>query len=75
MKNMNDMRTMLCETIQELRDNKTTPANVNAIVNATGKIISTIKLELEYAKLLNRQPVNSFVQLSEKKTLSGDMAK
>lgn len=70
MKNMNDMRAMLCDEIQRLRENKTTPANVNAITNATGKILSTIKLEMEYAKLMNKQADVSFIQLSEKVTLT-----
>jgi len=66
MKNMNDIRQMLCEEIDSLREKKTTPASVNAIVNATGKILSTIKLELEYAKLAGKEPVNDFIQLTDK---------
>ena len=61
---MNDIRNMLCEEIEKLRQKQTTPANVNAITNATGKILSTIKLELEYAKLLGQKPKNSgFLEL------------
>lgn len=70
MQNMNDIRAMLCDEIQRLRENKTKPADVNAITNATGKILSTIKLEMEYAKLLNKQPDVAFIQLSDKVTLS-----
>jgi hypothetical protein len=71
MKNMNDIRQMLCDEIQKIRDGKTTPANVNAITNATGKILSTIKLELEYAKLSNTKPKDSgFIQLEEKVSVS-----
>lgn len=70
MKNMNDIRRMLCEEIEKIRENKTTAANVNAITNATGKILSTIKLELEYAKLSNKKVVdNGFIQLEEKPTI------
>lgn len=67
---MNDIRAMLCDEIQNLRNNKTTAANVNAITNATGKVLSTIKLEMEYAKLMNKQPDVGFIQLAEKVTLS-----
>jgi hypothetical protein len=64
MNNMNDIRNMLCEEIEKLRQKQTTPSNVNAITNATGKILSTIKLELEYAKLLGQKPKNSgFLEL------------
>jgi hypothetical protein len=71
MKNMNDIRAMLCEEIQKLRDNKTTAANVNAITNATGKILSTVKLELEYAKITNKTPKPGFIELEEKVEISG----
>lgn len=64
--NMNDVRKVLCEEIEKLRENKTTPANVNAIVNATGKIISTIKLEIECAKLANKAIPAGFIQLEDK---------
>lgn len=66
MKTMTDIRTMLCEEIQKLRENKTTPANVNAITNATGKILSTIKLEMDFSKLVNRKPTaHGFIELEE----------
>lgn len=65
MNNMNDIRKMLCEEIEKLRSKETTPAAVNAITNATGKILSTIKLELEFAKLTNKKPSNDFIQLED----------
>lgn len=65
LKNMNDIRAMLCEEIEKLRSKKTTAAEVNAITNATGKILSTIKLEMEYAKLANKQPSSTFIQLED----------
>lgn len=67
MKNMNEMREMLCEEIDNLRAKKTTAANVNAVVNATGKILTTIKMEMEYAKLMGRQPKMDFIDLGDKK--------
>ncbi len=63
MKNINQMREILCEEIDNLRAKKTTAANVNAIVNATGKILTTIKMELEYSKLMGRQPNLAFIPL------------
>jgi 3-methyladenine DNA glycosylase Mpg len=71
-KNMNDIRAILCDEIEKLRDNKTTAANVNAVTNATGKILSTIKLEMEYAKLTNKNPVSTFVQLEDKPKMQAD---
>jgi hypothetical protein len=64
MKTMHQIREMLCEEIDALRAKTTTPANVNAIVNATGKILTTVKMEMEYAKLMNKQPDLQFMSLS-----------
>lgn len=61
-KNINDLRTILSEEIDNLRAGKTTPANINAITNATGKIFSSIKLEMEYVKLLGEKPSIPFLQ-------------
>ena len=63
MKTMHQIREMLCEEIDSLRAKTTTPANVNAIVNATGKILTTVKMEMEYAKLMNKQPDLQFMTL------------
>lgn len=49
---INDMRLILADEIRKIREGKTTAANVNAIVNASGKILTTIKMEIEYNKLI-----------------------
>lgn len=54
--NINDLRQIMMEDIVRLRDGQTTAANVNAVVNAVGKILSTVKLQMEYAKLTGRTP-------------------
>jgi hypothetical protein len=54
--NLNELRGILSDELQRLRDGDTTAANVNAISNATGKILSTVKLEMEYAKLTGKTP-------------------
>ena len=60
-KTMDDLRMILSEQINRLKQGNTTAANVNAITNATGKILSTIKLEMEYAKLTGRKPIIPFI--------------
>ena len=65
MKTMNQIREMLCEEIDARRAKTTTPANVNAIVNATGKILTTVKMEMEYSKLMNKQPDLRFMALPD----------
>ncbi len=53
---LNQLRGVLSHEIQKLRDGNTTAASVNAVSNASGKILSTFKLELEVAKLLGKKP-------------------
>ena len=67
LKTVNDMRIMLTEEIIKLRNGDSTAANVNAIVNATGKILSTIKMEIEYNKLLGKIPNIPFIEAGTKK--------
>jgi len=71
-KNMNDIRSILAEEIENLRAKKTGPSTLNAIVNATGKILTTVKMEIEFAKLTNMKPSNGFIQLEEKVALDGN---
>lgn len=61
---MNQIRDLLCEEIDDLRAKKTTPSAVNAVVNATGKILTTIKMELEYAKSLGKTANMKFIELT-----------
>lgn len=60
-KTIDDLRVILSEEIEKIRNGKTTAANVNAITNATGKILSSVKLELEYGKLHGRTPQIAFI--------------
>jgi len=61
-KSLDDLRKILSEEIDKVRDGKTSAANVNAVTNATGKILSSIKLEMEYYKLLGKVPEIDFVK-------------
>lgn len=65
-KTVDDLRIMLSEEIGKLRAGDTTPANVNAIVNATGKILSSVKMEIEYNKLHGKTPDISFINVKKK---------
>jgi hypothetical protein len=55
---LNELRGILSDEIDKIRSGSTTAANVNAVSNATGKILSTIKLELEAVKMLGRKPTS-----------------
>ena len=65
-KNVNDLRTILAEEITKIRNGETTAANVNAIVNATGKILTTVKMEIEYNKLIGKTPTIDFIVTPKK---------
>lgn len=54
--NINNIREILMEEVVNIREGKTNPANVNAVCNAVGKILSTVKLQMEYARLTGAVP-------------------
>jgi hypothetical protein len=62
---LNNLRDILAEQIYAIREGTTTAANVNAITNASGKILSSVKLEMEYYKTLGKTPEISFLRLPE----------
>lgn len=63
---INDMRSILADEIKRLRKGESTAANVNAVVNASGKILTTIKMEIEYNKLLGKTPNIAFIESAKK---------
>lgn len=52
---LEELRGILSDEINRLREGHTSAASANAVSNATGKILSSIKLEMEYAKLTGRK--------------------
>lgn len=52
--NMNDVRGVLVNQIQKLDNKESTPAVANAIFNGIGKILSTVKLEVEYSRYVKK---------------------
>lgn len=53
---LNELRGILSGEIEKLRTDKGTAATANAISNACGKILSSVKLELEAYKMMGRKP-------------------
>lgn len=72
---VNDLRSILAEEIGKIRAGTTTAANVNAIVNATGKILTSVKMELEYNKLHGKTPQVDFLNGGKKKLAKPDPEK
>lgn len=62
MRNIDELRDILSGEIDKLRDNKTTPVVVNAITNASGKILASLRIEMEYFKLIGKKPRITFIQ-------------
>lgn len=53
---LDELRVVLSDSIRDLRVSEASAANVNAISNATGKILSSVKLQMEYYRLIGKTP-------------------
>ena len=53
---LNELRGILSDEIRNVRSGQSTAATVNAVTNASGKILSSVKLEMEYYKMLGQTP-------------------
>ena len=60
--NIETLRSILIETVTELRAGTTPPGTAEAISNASGKIIASIRLQLEYAKARGEVPKMAFME-------------
>jgi hypothetical protein len=54
--NVEQLRAILSEAIDNLRRDRITPSNANAISNACGKIVSTVRLQMEYGRQTGKPP-------------------
>ena len=53
---LQEIRVVLSDEIARIRSGETTAQNANAVSNAAGKILSSVRLELEYARLSGMVP-------------------
>ena len=67
MQNIQELRDILSEEIDKVRKGESSAAQVNAVTNATGKILSSIKLQMEYAKMKGISPEILFLNAPKKK--------
>lgn len=56
MKTMAEIREILCEQMDAIKNDTITPNKANSIINAVGKLLHSVRIELEYAKLTGRKP-------------------
>lgn len=64
--NIGDIQGTLWEQVQALRAGQTTPANANAVSNAVGKIFTSVKLQIEYARLTGQTPSIPMMLVADK---------
>lgn len=57
----NELRAVLCETIAAVRNKSMPPDAADAISNASGKIIASLRVELEYRRMRGEIPSLSFM--------------
>jgi len=61
-KNIDELRSHLTNELEKVSSGKTTPAAANASANLAGKILSSVKMELEYNKMVGAAPKIGFLK-------------
>jgi hypothetical protein len=65
-----DLRAYLARAMKKLEDGETSPSVANAAANLCGKVISSVRTDLEYYKMTGQKPNVPFIQeTKEKKSL------
>jgi len=65
MKNINELRENLCKLFDGLKNGEIEAKHAKEMNNAAGKIIGSLKVELEYADLCKIKPSIKFLDSSE----------
>lgn len=66
-KNLNQLRDALAEELRKVASGEINASSANAVANIAGKIISSVKLEMEYHKLSGVQSSIDFVSNNVKR--------
>lgn len=51
-----ELQAILSDQIDKIATDQTTPAKVNAVVNATATILRTVKMQMDYHKQIGKTP-------------------
>ena len=62
MKNITDLRNELCDTFDDLKAGNITPKVASEMNNSAGKIIHTLKVQLEYHTMTKSTPNIPFLK-------------
>jgi hypothetical protein len=65
MLNIQELREALSDQVVKLQNDQTTPGKANAVTNACGKILSSVKLEMEYLKSIGKTTKILFLEHKE----------
>ena len=60
--NAEQLHAVLSDEITQMRKGKRHAKDVNAVVNASAKMLSLVRLEMEYAKMLGVVPRIPFIK-------------
>ena len=60
--NTTELRAVLCDTISAVREKTITPDAAEAVSNASGKIIASLRVELEYSRQRGEVPKLEFME-------------
>lgn len=60
--NNTELRAVLCDTIAKVRSKEITPDAAEAVSNASGKIIASLRVELEYRRMRGEVPTLGFIE-------------
>lgn len=64
-----ELREFLSAQMEAVRAGSSTPAAANAGANLAGKMLSSVKMELEYNKMAGATPDIKFLNKSDKKEI------
>ena len=62
MKTITDLRNELCDTFDDLRAGNVTPKVASEMNNSAGKIINTLKIQLDYHTMTKTKPNIPFLK-------------
>jgi len=62
MKTIADLRSELCDTFDDLRAGNVTPKVASEMNNSAGKIINTLKIQLDYHTMTKTKPNIPFLK-------------
>ncbi len=58
---VSDLRKVLSETIQGIRDKTLTPKDGNSIARASGVLLASVRIEMEYCRMVGANPTIPFI--------------